>query len=155
MIARASQADPTLARLYLDDETAWLDAMSELVRAGRVDEIDLPNLAEFLHDMSRSERREVESRIIVLLIHLLKWDYQPKKRSRSWRDTVAEQRQTLSREAGRGVLRNHGEAQVAELYPLAVERAAIQTGLPAATFPKECPYTFDQLLEIQLPETGP
>lgn len=154
MIAHDRQADPKLASLYLDDETAWLDAMSALAHEGRVDELDLPNLAEFLHDMGRRDRREVDSRIIVLLIHLLKWEHQPRKRSRSWRDTVAEQRQMLSREAGRGVLRNHGEAKVAELYPLAVERAAIQTGLPVSGFPTECPYTFGQLLAIELPETG-
>lgn len=154
MIARASQADPNLASLYLDDEIAWLDAMSELVRAGRVDEIDLPNLAEYLHDMAVSERREVEGRMLVLLAHILKWEHQPKKRSRSWRATVVEQRQDLRRHALRGVLRNHGEEKLGEVYPDAVERASAQTGLPPSRFPRECPYTFEHLLTVELPEAG-
>ncbi len=154
MIARASQADPKLASLYLDDETAWLDAMSELVRAGRVDELDLPNLAECLHDMGVSQRHEVESRMLVLIAHLLKWDHQPKKRSRSWRATVIEQRIQLRRHALRGVLRKHGEGKLAEVYPEAVELAAAQTGLPPSRFPRDCPYTFDHLLTVELPEAG-
>jgi hypothetical protein len=65
---------------------------------------------------------------------------------------VVEQRQELNRLAGRGVLRNHAEAILAEVYPEAVERAAAETGLAPQTFPAECPYTLDQLLTIELSE---
>jgi hypothetical protein len=74
--------------------------------------------------MARWDRREVESRLVVLLAHLLKWAHQPGHRSRGWRATVVEQRQELNRLIGRGVLRNHAEGVLAEVYAQAVERTA-------------------------------
>ena len=148
------QVLPALSSLYLEDETAWLDAMAELAREGRTEEMDLANLAEFLTDMAGRDRREVESRLVVLLMHLLKWDHQPDRRSRSWRSTVVEQRQELKRHAGRGVLRRHASEVLPAVYPEAVERASAETGLPTDQFPAACPYSFDQLLTIELPEVG-
>src|SRR5438874_1944892 len=101
----ASQAPP-LSDLYETDETAWLERMAELVRRGRIEELDLPNLSEFLSDMARRDRREVESRLAVLIAHLLKWEYQPPKRSRSWLVTIEQQRQELLRLLESGTLRN-------------------------------------------------
>ena len=142
----------SLPALFETDETAWLDAMAETAREGRAEELDLPHLAEYLCDMALRDRREVESRLVVLLAHLLKWSHQPALRSRSWRSTVIEQRQELNRLAGRGVLRNHADAVLAEVYAEAVERAAAETGLAAGDFPAECPYSLDQLLAIELKE---
>lgn len=136
----------SLNLLYDQDETAWLEAMSELIRAGRLDEIDYPNLAEYLADMARRDRREVESRLTVLITHLLKWFHQPDRRSGSWRGTIVEQRQELEGLVDRGVLRNHAEAVLEEAYHKAVERAVAETGLPAESFPTTCSYSLDQLL---------
>lgn len=136
--------------LYEQDETAWLEAMAELIRLGRLDEVDYANLAEYLEDMARCDRREVESRLTVLITHALKWAGQPDRRSGSWRGTIIEQRQELEGLLGRGVLRNHGEAVLADIYRKAVERAAAETGLAAETFPMECRYTLDQLLSADL-----
>src|SRR5437764_6561600 len=136
--------------LYERDETAWLDATSELIRLGRLDEVDYPNLAEYLADMARRDRREVESRLTVLIAHVLKWAYQPDQRLGNWRGTIIEQRQELEGLTGRGVLRNHAEAVLADVYRKAVERAAAATGLSAETFPVACPYTLDQLLSTDL-----
>jgi hypothetical protein len=144
-----AQAIP-LGVLYEQDETAWLEAMSELIRQGRLDEVDYPNLAEYLTDMARRDRREVESRLTVLITHALKWAHQPDRRSGSWRGTVVEQRQELEGLVSRGVLRNHAEAVLADAYRKAVERATAETGLPAATFPVACPYALDQLLSANL-----
>jgi hypothetical protein len=142
-----------LPSLYEDDETAWLEAMAELVRAGRVDDLDLIHLAEYLSDMAGRDRREVESRLVVLLAHLLRWDYQPDRRSRSWRAAVIEQRQELEGLASRGVLRNHASDVLARAYLKAIERAAAERGIAADRFPARCPYTVDQLLSVELPET--
>lgn len=142
----------TLPALYERDETAWLEVMAELARGGRARDLDLPHLAEYLSDMARRDRREVESRLVVLLAHVLKWAHQPDQRSRSWRATVIEQRQELNRLAGRGVLRTHAEEVLAGVYPEAVERAAAETGLSADRFPTECPYTLDQWLAVDLSE---
>jgi hypothetical protein len=147
------QALDTLPDLYEQDETAWLEAMAELARDGRSADLDLPHLAEFLADMAKRDRREVESRMVVLLAHLLKWVHQPDRRSRSWRGTIIEQRQELNGLADRGVLRNHAAAVLAAAYSNAVERAANETGLAIDQFPKECPYTIDQLLAVDLTET--
>jgi hypothetical protein len=139
----------SLGVLYERDETAWLEAMAELIRQGRLDEVDYPNLAEYLADMARRDRREVESRLIVLLAHALKWAHQPDRRSGNWRGTIIEQRQELEGLVSRGVLRNHAEAVLADVYRKAVERAAAETGLPAESFPEVCPHSLDQLLTAE------
>ena len=144
-----AQAIPR-AVLYEQDETAWLEAMSELIRQGRLDEIDYPNLAEYLADMARRDRREVESRLTVLITHALKWAHQPDHRCGRWRGTIIEQRQELEGLVRRGVLRNHAEAVLADVYLKAVERAAAETGLPAETFPVACPYALDHLFSADL-----
>src|SRR3954454_5279931 len=70
-----------LTALYERDETAWLEVMAELIRDGRFGELDYENLGEYLADMARRDRREVESRLAVLIAHLLKWEHQPRRRS--------------------------------------------------------------------------
>src|SRR6266550_2436974 len=101
MFARRGDARMTVTQvealpaLYERDETAWLEQMAELVRDRRVEDLDLPNLSEFLSDMAKRDRREVESRLAVLLAHLLKWKYQPEHRNRGWLTTVEVQRHEL------------------------------------------------------------
>jgi hypothetical protein len=142
----ANTATVPLAELYETDETAWLERMAELVRQRRLSDLDLHHLGEFLSDMARRDRREVKSRLAVLLAHLLKWGYQADHRSGSWRGTIVAQQQELADLAGSGVLHNHAEAVLADAYSNAVEQAAAETGLPASTFPSDCPYSLDQLL---------
>lgn len=144
-------AEALLPGLFEADETAWLEAMSELIQRGRFDELDYPHLCEYLTDMAKRDRREVESRLAILIAHLLKWAHQAENRSGSWRGTIVVQRQELARLLGRGVLRNHAEAVLADAYADGVEQAVAETGLPAMTFPEECPYTLDGLLAADLP----
>ncbi|WP_169975751.1 DUF29 domain-containing protein [Tautonia rosea] len=151
----ATRALDTLSSLYELDETAWLDLMADLAREGRVEEFDLAHLAEFLSDIARRDRREVESRLVVLLLHLLKWEFQPDRRTRSWRAPLIEQRQELNAVASKGVLRAHAEETLPAVYERAVERAAAETGLPVDRFPSECPYPLEQLLTMVLPEAVP
>lgn len=137
--------------LYEQDETAWLEQTAELIRQGRWADLDSSHLQEYLTDMARRDRREVESRLAVLIAHVLKWDHQPDQRSRSWRATIVAQRQELARLASQGALRNHAEAVLADVYAEAVERAAAETGLAPGSFPGACPYTLDRLLSPDLP----
>jgi hypothetical protein len=146
------QSSAVLSELYELDETAWLEAMADLIAQGRCGDLDYPHLREYLTDMARRDRREVESRLTTLLTYVLKWVHQPDQRSRSWRGTIIEQRQELEGLMGRGVLRNHAEAVLAEVYAKAIERAAAETGLAVERFPAECPYTLDQLLAPDLLE---
>jgi hypothetical protein len=148
MIARLTNP---LAELYDADETAWLEAMSAHIRGGRLAELDLPHLAEYLDDMARRDRREVKSRLVSLIAHILKWTRQPDQRSGSWRRTIIAQRQELGDLLESGTLRNHAEAILAEAYTAAVEQAAAETDLPAPSFPAECPWTLELLLAPEVP----
>ncbi len=139
---------------YEADFVRWLEHQAELLRAGRVGELDLENLAEEVDDIGRSQRRAVESELSVILIHLLKYQFQPSKRSRSWTDTLLEYRGRLARDFRTSrSLELHAEAELADLYRLARKRAAVQMRLPLAIFPETCPYTLEQTLsEDFLPE---
>lgn len=138
-----------LPELYAEDETAWLEAMAGLIAAGATADLDYASLGEYLTDMANRDRKEVRSRLIVLLQHVLKWVHQPTHRSRSWKLSILEHRFELEQAAGRGVLRNHAEAILDAAYRIAVDRAAAETGLPERMFPAECPYTVGELLAFE------
>lgn len=143
MVQRTPHA---LAALYEADETAWLEVTADLVRAGRFDQLDPATLAEYLTDMAKRDRREVVSRLVVLLAHLLKWEAQPDRRSGSWQATVLEQQRELRQLLASGTLRNHAEAVLAEAYADARKLAAAETGLARAAFPESCPWDLDAAL---------
>jgi hypothetical protein len=137
---------PPLADLYAADDVAWMDRMAALARAGRAAELDLPHLAEELELMASKERREVKSRLEVLLCHRLKWDHQPAKRSRSWLQTIDRESRTLADTfADSRTLRNHAEDVLADAYSRGIRDAAYETGLPRTAFPAACPYTLADL----------
>ena len=129
-----------LRRLYLRDEVAWLEETAARIAAGAYDELDYGNLREYLTDMAIRERREVLNRLIVLIAHHLKWQYQPANRSVSWQLTIAEQQGDLSFTfAESRVLRNHAEDVVETAYVRAVALASLETKLPKSAFPNESP----------------
>jgi len=142
----------TLDGLYDQDFTVWCDETARLLRAGRFAGVDIENLIEEVEAMAGSQRREVDSRLRVLLLHLLKWDRQPKKRSTSWISTIDTQRDELE-----GVLeqspslRRTLQVAVTKMYPAAVRRASRETGLAKSAFPPECPYSLDQILDHDFP----
>jgi len=135
-----------LPELYEADETAWLDEMAEMTEQGRYNELDYAHLGEYLADMARSDRRKVESRLAILIAHVLKWVHQPDKRTSSWRGTIIVQRHKLIKLLKSGVLRNHAESVLGEAYADAVGMTMEETGLPEGRFSKECPYTLGQLV---------
>jgi hypothetical protein len=134
------------AALYEADETAWLEATADLIRSGRLAEVDAHTLAEYLTDMAKRDRREVFSRLVVLLSHLLKWQYQPERRSGSWRGTILEQQRELRQLLESGTLRNHALAVFASAYADARKQAAAETGLARSAFPEECGWDLDSAL---------
>src|SRR5437868_4419894 len=137
MVQRTAQA---LAALYEADETAWLEATADLVRRGRLDQLDPGTLAEYLADMAKRDRREVYSRLVVLLAHLLKWEHQPDRRSGSWQGTILEQQRELRQLLESGTLHNHAVAVFADAYADARKQAAAEAGLTRGAFPEECPW---------------
>jgi hypothetical protein len=135
-----------LASLYLADETDWLDRMAALIREGRYEELDFAHLQEYLTDMANRDRKEVSSRLKVLLTHLLKWDYQPDARTRSWLLSILAQRDELETDVAGGVLRAHALVTLPKVYGKAVRNVVAETGLPESTFPSDCPYTLDDAM---------
>jgi hypothetical protein len=140
----------SLAELYEADETAWLDAMAELIAEGRLAEIDYPNLQEHLESMALRDRKKVESRLTILAAHVLKWTHQPEKRTPSWRGTIIVQRHKLNKLVESGTLRKHAESVMPACYSDALEMAIEETQLPAEKFPAECPWTLEQLLSAEV-----
>ena len=82
--------------LYDRDFYAWSAQQAELLRAGKLREADIEHIAEEIETMGRTEKRELVSRLAVLLLHLLKWKFQPAKRGASWEASIRVQRNRLA-----------------------------------------------------------
>lgn len=134
--------------LYERDYALWVEQQVQLLRSGRLDQLDLPNLIEEVEDLGKSQRRAIRSNLIVVLIHLLKWQFQVERRSDGWRDSIAEHRQRIEIEIEDSPsLRAHPQRVLAKSYADARKRAAIQTGLPIETFPESPPFSAEQTLD--------
>ena len=145
---KPSVLGPAAKELYDEDFFEWTARNAELLRSGRLDEADLEHIAEESEDMGKSERRELESRLEVLLAHLLKWSCQPARRGRSGKATIRVQRTELLRLlADMPSLKNHLRRNLAALYPVGIARAISETDLPDNAFPETCPFSFDQILD--------
>src|SRR5215470_10697763 len=140
----------TNAELYEQDFFAWTQTTAALIRAGKWHEVDTENVAEEVESLGRSERHALESRLEKLVLHLLKWCYQPEKRVRghSWEDTIREQRRRLSRLLDQSPsLRPTVPTVLTESYLYVRQRAQLQTRLPLAALPETCPWTPEQVLD--------
>jgi hypothetical protein len=139
---------------YDDDFFAWTQEQARLLRDGDLSGIDVENLAEEVESMGRSDRREIMSRLIVLLTHMLKWQFQSERRSPSWTDTINEQRTQIDLLlAASPSLQSFSTEAVADAYARARRTAARETNIDPGGFPTLCPYTPEQILsEDFLPE---
>jgi hypothetical protein len=134
--------------LYETDFHAWAMKNAALLRAGRLSEADVAQIAEELEDMGRSEKRELESRLTVLLAHLLKWQYQPEFRSKSWRYTIKEQRRAATRVLEENPsLKPEAEKIADQAYVLARLVATRETDLDESSFPETRLFTFEQMMD--------
>jgi Domain of unknown function DUF29 len=132
--------------LYDQDFFAWANEQARLLRAGRLSEADIEHIAEEIESMGRSEKRELVNRLSVLLMHLLKWRFQPSAHGTSWRLTIEEQRDRLADHLlDNPSLKATLDASIASGYKLAVLGAARETGLDRAVFPAACPWSFEQV----------
>jgi hypothetical protein len=144
----AKTLKPRTASLYDQDFAVWTSETARLLRAGRFDEVDIEHVAEEIEDMGKRDKRELHSRLTVLLLHLLKWNSQPNKQSSGWQSTIITQRAELEQlfEDSPSLRRTIGAA-VLKVYPAALRAAVVETGLPTATFPRDCPFTPEQLMD--------
>ncbi len=143
---------PTTATRYDDDFYSWTQDQAAKLRraaASRVnlpDPVDFENLAEEIESLGISQVRELYSRYVVLLTHLLKWEHQTSRRSRSWRITVNTQRREIAKLLSLSPgLKPRRVRELADAYASAREDAAEQTKLPIERFPAACPYTLEQV----------
>jgi hypothetical protein len=136
-----------MSDLYERDFYAWANQQSGLLRAGKLSEADIEHIAEEIATMGRSEKRELTSRLKVLLAHLLKSRFQPDKSSRSWDLTIREQRRMVAEVlADNPSLRGQLEAIMADAYGGALLVAQRETGLSRRAFPAQSPWSFDEVM---------
>jgi hypothetical protein len=142
--------------LYDQDFYAWANEQAALLRAGQLCAADIEHIAEEIESMGKTEKRELISRLTVLLVHLLKWQFQPNLQGASWRATIRVQRRDLSRHmADNPSLKAKLPEVVADAYGSAVLLAVAETGLPETTFPAICAWTFEQIMAPDFwPELG-
>jgi hypothetical protein len=135
-------------RLYETDYLKWIETTIAQLKQQNYGAIDWENLIDEIEDMARSERRELESNLVVLLTHLLKWQFQPECRSNHWKASIVEHRRRI-----RDLLKDspslkpYLEEVFTECYEDAIELASIETELPAVTFPSDCPYSTAEVLK--------
>lgn len=140
--------------LYETDYLKWIETTVAKLRIADYSHIDWENLIEEIEDMGRSERRSFKSNFVILLMHLLKWQYQPEFRSGSWKGSIVEHRRRI-REALKDSpsLKPFLAKVFAECYADAVEQASAETGLFMEIFPEFCPYSYEEVLSGEfLPE---
>jgi hypothetical protein len=135
---------------YEKDFYGWTQEQAALLRAGRLTELDITNLIEEVETMGRSEKRALQSRLTVLLVHLLKWRYQPDRRGRSWTLTIEGQRM----EFDDVLIDNPGlKPQLSNIlsnaYRMAKVNASKETNLDKELFPSDCPWTLQQIIDSE------
>ena len=136
------------ANLYDQDFYAWANEQARLLRNGKLSEADIAHIAEEIESVGKTERRELVSRLTVLLLHLLKWRYQADHGGASWRATIRVQRRDLAvHMADNPSLKALTPQAIEQAYGNAVIEAGAETGLDDSAFPPACPWTFAQLTD--------
>jgi hypothetical protein len=131
---------------YDIDYYAWANDQARLLRSGNLSNLDIENIAEELESLGKSEKRELKNRLVVLLTHLLKWQFQSIKRTKSWEVTIINQRIELADLLQENPsLKAQVEDLVKQAYQLAVNEAYKYTDLKKDDFPATCPYTQEQI----------
>ncbi|MFE1744153.1 DUF29 domain-containing protein [Coleofasciculus sp. H7-2] len=134
--------------LYEQDFYLWIKTTAQQLKEGKIKDIDIISLIEEIESIGRSEKRELKNCLIVLLMHLLKWQYQPEKRSESWRSTITEQRICIE-----GLLEDSPSLQplISEVFDDCYQKARLkasdETGIKLNYLPKESPFTPEETLK--------
>jgi hypothetical protein len=133
---------------YERDFYAWLTEQAAHLRAKQWEALDLENVVEVIESLGNEQRHAVESHLRALLLHLLKWTYQPERRRRSWRSSINNARAEIEARPRRSPsLQRELPEFLSWAYPKARHAAADEMGLPPSTFPETCPWSLDQLQE--------
>lgn len=140
-------------QLYEEDYAQWVELMAEFLQAGDFEKLDIENIAEELRDLSKRERDRLLSSIRLILHHLLKWDYQVNKRSRSWQITIERERNNIELylEDNPSLKRYLAQEWITKMYRNGRLNAIQETDLD---FPKECPYQIEDVLKRKIEWLG-
>jgi hypothetical protein len=134
--------------LYDRDFNLWVEEQVTLLEARKFDRLDLANLIEEIADMARSQKKAIQSDLVVLLTHLIKWRYQPEHRSTGWAGSIVEHRRRIREEIEDSPsLAGYPREIFERCYRAAREQAAAETGLLRSGLPETSPYTVDQALD--------
>jgi hypothetical protein len=140
--------------LYETDFYAWTLEQAKLLQVGNFKELDIVNLVEEIESLGKQQRQELENRLAILLGHLLKWDYQPERRSKSWKATIREQRRAIQRlMQANPSLKPYLEEAIAYAYQSGVDLVVRETPLDDQDLPADCQYTTEQLFDPNFPQT--
>ena len=135
--------------LYEADFYAWTQQQANLLRYQLWNQVDLVNLIEEVESLGRRERQELRNRLIILIRHLLKWEYQSSKRIRSWLATIRIQRRDIIKLLNENPsLQSSLEVALEEAYENARDLASAETNLPLSTFPPQCLYLWEDLINL-------
>lgn len=140
--------DDHLNNLYETDALIWTETQIALLRAGKFDQLDLENIISELGYQVRKDKRQVAHRMVGLLSHLLKYQYQPQRISKSWIHTIHNHRMKIDR-----ILKQMPslapvlDEYIMDAYPRAVREATLETRLPPSTFPRKCPFSQQQIFD--------
>ncbi|SMF71363.1 protein of unknown function DUF29 [Azospirillum oryzae] len=138
------------ASLYDRDFYAWANEQAALLRAGKLDAADIAHIAEEIESMGRSEKRELVSRLTILLLQLLKWQFQPSRRGASWEASIANSRDDLvDHLEDNPSLKSRLPDAIEAAYRRARRDAAAETGLSASTFPVACPWPCERIMDVE------
>lgn len=134
--------------LYETDFYAWTQEQVTLLRNEQWSQIDLQNMIEEIQSLGKQQRQELRNRLSVLIGHLLKWQYQYQRRSRSWLATLRIQRLDIAELLeDNPSLKPYLEEALCKAYLKGVELAVGETDLPKRTFPVECPYSLVEIVD--------
>ena len=141
------------SNLYETDFYAWTLEQSQLLQEGNFKHLDIANLVEEIESLGKQQRQELRNRLGVLIGYLLKWDYQPGKRSKSWRVTIQIQRGEIEDLLeDNPSLKSYLPEAIVKGYRAGLSLVALETPLDYQDFPQECPYALDQLFDSGFPQ---
>jgi hypothetical protein len=135
---------------YNTDVIAWANEQAAFIRSGRFELLDIEHIADEIEDVGKSEKREIKSRMVILLSHLLKWERQSERQGNSWRKTINVQRRDVA-----GCLRDtpslkpdlQNKDWFESVWAGALDMAVKETGLSFDAFPEECPWSISQIFD--------
>jgi Domain of unknown function DUF29 len=141
-----------IPNLYDTDFYAWTLEQSQLLQQGKWHALDIENLVEEIESLGKQEKRELENRLGVLIGHLLKWIYQPKRQSKSWQVAIRVQRRQVQRHINQNPsLKSYLIEAIAVGYDLGLELFVKETQILDLDLPEECPFTLEQIFDTSFP----